>query len=876
MAEQNKTPGSTVLRGLLAAVCAGVLLASAGAQAEVASVDRYGIVARLTSPGRVTITGAPGSLPVTSKLLVVNVRTWETTTPSFPEIDGSFSVQIGALRGDRLSLIVEDPSGANSRPTVVVAGGLVIKNPYRPGGYWWVGQGHAHTTNSDGVDAPANLEAAYALAGYDFVISTDHRGWPYPSFMGEDDGMTPDPFNGGVLDLLWIRGSEIGNYSVHLGSWGTTSRVPLGSIYYTQQAIDATRALGGIAVINHPENVDPPKSWDWSEEIVPVRDVSLVEAFNGKHLLEGGGANHIADAIDLADEFRQVWWIGTDDCHAVNDPEQFNRYAIVVQTDSPAINQPDILAAIDSGSHYIRQTAQGPKIDSVSVDGNTVRLVLQDVDSAYEVAWYRRGGELLDRNTDVDRDAAYTVRGFEGYVRAEVTRLSDGSKAYTQPLFVANGEDISASASSPALTDNRAGTVWDAGAATGSFVIDAGRVRNINAVRIEWDSSGGARFNYAIEASETGEFSGEQLPAVRATLSNRAALTLDFFDVRARYIRVVITGQSAGTAAAARVREVELFESTPSRSNFFIDNVNGDDANSGFAGAPWRTFDFARERMRPRDTLNFIQNSQPYPGRLQLHSRHSGKHAGATVAYQGASGTLARIDATGVDYGVVLTDTNFVEWRNFDISRALNAGLFVSGGESNVIERNRLHDSAGRGVLGAGDFTLAYNLIYGNGSDGVMLYRDGTSARVFNNVMYGNGAGGLTIQNTGALNAVVQNNIVDGNGGHGLWRSTNAVVTDSHNCGTGPYVGPWSQTAYVFAEPQFAAPAAADFRLQLTSACIDAGIDLGYNADYAGEPVRDVISRPDTGSPGQYGRRYVDIGAHEACDTCNSGGGCHR
>ena len=123
-----------MLRGLLAAVCAGVLLASAGAQAEVASVDRYGIVARLTSPGRVTITGAPGSLPVTSKLLVVNVRTWETTTPSFPEIDGSFSVQIGALRGDRLSLIVEDPSGANSRPTVVVAGGLVIKNPYRPGG----------------------------------------------------------------------------------------------------------------------------------------------------------------------------------------------------------------------------------------------------------------------------------------------------------------------------------------------------------------------------------------------------------------------------------------------------------------------------------------------------------------------------------------------------------------------------------------------------------------------------------------------------------------------------------------------------------------------------------------------------------------------
>jgi len=67
-------------------------------------------------------------------------------------------------------------------------------------------------------------------------------------------------------------------------------------------------------VMNHPENTAPPFAWDWNTEIKTTHGYSMVEAFNAIHPAElGGGLNHKVDAVDLADDFRQVWWIGADD-----------------------------------------------------------------------------------------------------------------------------------------------------------------------------------------------------------------------------------------------------------------------------------------------------------------------------------------------------------------------------------------------------------------------------------------------------------------------------------------------------------------------------------------------------------------------------------
>lgn len=871
----RRLPLPHALRAAVAPVLLALCLLAADAGAQVAPIDRYRITATQTGVGLLTVQGLPGSVPAGARVTLTNMRTWASTPMVVPAADGSFSTQISGLRGDGLSAMVSDQAGNTSAPTTFYADALVIKNPYKAGGHWHVGQGHAHTTNSDGVNTPAYLEASYYLAGYDFVISTDHRGWPTPVFTAEDDGMTPDPDTGGLHDLLWIRGAEIGNYTVHMGAWGTRANVPLNSIPATQTAVDTVRALGGIAVINHPENTEPPHAWDWHTEIAPLRNVSLIEAYNGKHADEGSRENHLSDAMDLADEFQQVWWIGTDDCHNANDPAQFNRYAMVVQTDSAAISQADILAAADAGQLYIRESAQGPVIQGVSVAGNTVELTLADIASDYDVDWYKRGGEKVKTNTGVNAAAAYVMNGSEGYIRAVVTRRSDGKHAYTQPLFVANNRDLSAAASAAALVDNNSTTVWDAGGATGSFVVDTGALRALNAIRIDWDGAGGRRFNYRVEVSDSGLFEGEERPVVRETFSNRLPRTVDFFDAWSRFVRVVITGQSLGPAGNARVREVEVFDASPAYTNLYINNESGSDSQSGLAGLPWRSFDFAREHVRPRDALNFVQTLTPYPGGMQLYDRHSGKHPAAVVQYRGANGVPATVNAAGTAYGVTLDNTQWLQWSDFDMAGADAANVLVLGGENNSVTRNRLHHGRGRGVLAGGGVNLAYNLIYGNAGDGVLVYRSGTNAKVFNNVLYGNGADGLAVQNVGPVSAEVRNNVTGGNGRYAFWRELNSTVTDSHNCGEGAYSGVWFRTGSVSANPRLRDPAAGDFTLQADSPCIDAGVDLNYNADFDGEPIRDMLSVPDKGSPGAYSRTYTDMGAYEACDTCNGGGGCH-
>lgn len=846
------------------------------------AVDSGSVGVSQAANGLYQISGAPGSVPVGSTVYIINLRTPETVIYATPNADGSFVALISAQVGDKLEITVVQNS-LGSPPTYVYVGGLNIKTPYTSDGNWYVGQVHFHTTNSDGANSPALMEAAYHDAGYDFVVSTDHRG-TLPFFADAIHGLTPDPDNSaGGKDLLWIRGSEIGFGSVHMGAWGHTVRTPV--VYDPdrpvdmQQRIDHVRSYGGLIAINHPHNEDPPYAWDWYGEIKKTRRYSFVEAFNGKHALGVDGSfeiSHLPTAVDLADEYYQVWWIGADDCHDKDDPTQFNRYAVVVQTASASINQADILGSADAGNMYIRETARGPAMTSLSVEGNTITLVMADVASRYDVTWKKRGDEVLQTNLDVDTTAAYTIVGDEGYVRAEITRKSDGLHAYTQPLFIANNVDLSAavsvsSGSNPGhLIDNNHSTYWEAQAGAASFVVDVGSVRLVNAVKMDWYSGDPRRFNYKIETSETGAFAGEQKEVVRETFGNRSATTLDFFDEVTRYVRVTVTSQSVGSGSTVRIGEVQVFDASPGRTQLYIDNVSGSDSNSGLFGSPWLTFGNAREKVRPRDTLNFINTGIPYLGSFSLLAQHSGKHRYATIRFLGDKTRLTELDASGQFSGLSIAGSSYVEWKYFDIHSASTADILTNENTANVsIMYNRLHGSAGKGLLGAGDFVFAYNLVYGNGQEGAMIYRDGTDAKIYNNVFYGNATSGLLIDNyylTKPAVTQVMNNIFSGNAGSALSRGMNGAITDARNCVDGAYVGSWQRTASVEANPLFLSPPAADFRLQAASPCIDAGIDLGLSPDFAGNPPHDAPLVPNSGDPGASGKNYVDIGAYEFTD----------
>ena len=261
---------------------------------------------------------------------------------------------------------------------------------------------------------------------------------------------------------------------------------------------------------------------------------------------------------------------------------------------------------------------------------------------------------------------------------------------------------------------------------------------------------------------------------------------------------------------------------------------------------------------------------------MSLSARHSGKHSNATVVYSGDPAVMTPIDAAGANQGIELDDTRYLEWSNFDIYAAASENVRVWAQDATTkILHNRIHGARnttgfGNGIMGWGSFTLAYNLLYANGANGVYVRGTDTNPEIYNNVFYGNQEYGLALEDIPGINATVSNNIASGNVLGGFWRGTLGTVSDSHNCvPTGPA-----------GNPKFVSPSNGDFHLQAGSPCIDSGIDVNQFADFAGNPLNDEPSVPNTGSPGQYSRNFVDIGAVEVqpCDisACtNGGGGCH-
>ena len=728
--------------------------------------------------------------------------------------------------------------------------GNIIKNPYTTDGNWYIGQLHFHTNNSDGTGTPAQMETAYYNAGYHFAITTDHRGASYPA---AGDGCTPDPAG---TDLLWILGAEQNTTALdtrlgHLGCLGIPTNVqPTWSANQAVQVdIDECRTLGGIASLCHP-HYSAANYIPWWPNLPPLKRMSLVEVLNNKtYLIEA--VNEWPTGIDLADEYRQIWWCGDDDAH--NATTEVDKWCVVVQTGSGTIAQADIISSLDSGNFYIRQTATGPTISSVSVSGQIITVTLPA--GSYTVNWYKKGRRLAETDSAVTTTASYTVTGTEGYVFAEINNGTN--LAYTQPLFILNDIDLSNAAAASAgtaanLIDNNPATSCDFGAATGDFTIDLGAAKQANGIRIYWNCASTERWNYKVEESTTGAFAGEETEQVRTTFSNRASTTVDVFDVWTRYIKVTITGASVG-AENASVKEVEVFNASPEISEYYIDNVSGNNANTGFSiAAAWLTIAYSFPLIRPRDRLNFVNTGTAYTQFFthdQIGDYALGKHAGAYWYLRGLNFPI--VTAAGA-IGIRFTDTNnkFIHISGFSCTGG-TTGLTVDGGTGHYIGGNKCYSNSINGMLLSGNstnITFAYNLLYSNTA---YAFRDNSAAGMifylYNNTAYGNQSG-FVIGQVGASVATVRNNISSTNAATEFYNS-NSVLTDSNNCNDGTYGGTWAKTNNVDVAPQFVNAAAGDFRLKQTSPLLRKGIAVGLTFDVAGNTVPAWTGKaPDIGA----------------------------
>ena len=369
--------------------------------------------------------------------------------------------------------------------------GFRIDSPYGRGGgagYWWMVQTHTHTVIcGHATGTPFQVERAYAIAGWHAIYLSEHIAEPVSPY----GYFIPDPDPDGLLDILHMDYSgEVRVYfadnpnvrNIHMNVMGLPEPLPDADIYWCQQTIDRTNALGGLAMINHPDfgvpQYDPTGSSGLRisvEDLLHHQNYSLMEIFNAPQVMvfDTGDSRAKWDALLTAG--RRVWGTGTDDCHDPYDTIQFDRYGLLVQTGSEEPLFYEIQDSIREGNFVVvGGTAVGRDHQTltIAIEEPSIRV---DSDQVVDIRWLREGGEEIKVTTQ-STFSTYVPQGDENYVRVECydpDRLILGEPivriALTQPFRIEQ-----------ALSN---WTGWDEIAVTGGDPVEAGYV-----LTLTWDT----------------------------------------------------------------------------------------------------------------------------------------------------------------------------------------------------------------------------------------------------------------------------------------------------------------------------------------------------------------------------------------------------
>ena len=307
--------------------------------------------------------------------------------------------------------------------------GAAFVVPEDPGGAWFKGNTHTHTTESDGDTPPAQVVEWYRTHGYDFLVLTDHNVLTDPSPWQSDP------------DFLLIPGEEVTSQfedaPVHVNGLGLLRVVEprtAASLVATIQAnVDAIREVEGVPHVNHP-------NFQWAfgaAELAQVEGDRLLEIFNGHptvHNQGGGGVPGMEAVWDaLLTGGKEIYGIAVDDAHHFQGefaPDRANPGRGWVAVRAPALTADAILTALEVGGFY---ASTGVELEDVIIEERTLELrIRQDRDFKYVTTFIGAGGDVLA--TSEELRPRYVLGGGEHYVRARVVS-SRGDVAWTQPVF---------------------------------------------------------------------------------------------------------------------------------------------------------------------------------------------------------------------------------------------------------------------------------------------------------------------------------------------------------------------------------------------------------------------------------------------------------
>ena len=299
---------------------------------------------------------------------------------------------------------------------------------------WYKGNIHTHTTESDGDASPERVVSWFRRHGYDFLVLSDHN---HRTVLEYKSGRRR------FRKPLMIPGEEVsasikqGAVPVHINGIGISrviEPVDAGEVVPTIQAnVDAILAAGGIASINHPNG-----SWAFNHEVISqVTGATMMEVYNGWPGANNDGAPGHPGVEQMWDAVlssgRAIFGVATDDSHNYGDftPLLANPGRGWAMVRAAELSQEAIIDGFASGDFY---SSTGVELAALESSEESLSLEIEQIrDWTYTTTFTGRDGVVLAEQ--VGLQAAYSIRGDEGYVRASV-RSSQGARAWTQPVFL--------------------------------------------------------------------------------------------------------------------------------------------------------------------------------------------------------------------------------------------------------------------------------------------------------------------------------------------------------------------------------------------------------------------------------------------------------
>lgn len=286
---------------------------------------------------------------------------------------------------------------------------------------WLKGNTHTHTLESDGDSTPEDVVRWYREHGYDFLVITDH------------DKVTIAAGGGMVM----IPGEEVTDRlpkkPLHVNAIGITRVVApqkgATPVEVLQRNIDAVRAAGGIAQINHP-------NFGWAfgaSELLKLNGATLLEIASGHPFVNMDGPPSVEQMWDaMLTAGKTIYAVAVDDSHHLKRPWDTDmappgKAWIVVRAEQ---REPKaILAAIAGGDFY---ASTGVELADYAFDAKSMTVTIKEKNLArYRTQFIGAGGRVLAEVRE--NPARYTFRGNETYVRAKVID-SNGKCAWMQAV----------------------------------------------------------------------------------------------------------------------------------------------------------------------------------------------------------------------------------------------------------------------------------------------------------------------------------------------------------------------------------------------------------------------------------------------------------